>query len=136
MVFLVPWDNLILFQKFLHGLCLFSVCHIFYGLLHFRRVQTALLDGEDAETGRVLELAPEIFDEVLEDVRIAVNLQEGVAVPLVGVHRLELAVLPDFRHRLQEQLHLVEDEDDVAHLGVLGDRRFRGFFPCVFLCHN
>ena len=52
------------------------------------------------------------------------------------VHRLELAVLPDFRHRLQEQLHLVEDEDDVAHLGVLGDRRFRGFFPCIFLCHN
>ncbi|WP_320905946.1 hypothetical protein, partial [Phocaeicola sp.] len=32
--------------------------------------------------------------------------------------------------------NLVEDKDDVTHLLVLGDLRFEGFVPHVFLCHN
>ena len=106
------------------------------GLLYGRVVQPVFLDGEDSEACRVFQLAPEVLDEVLEGVCIAVNLQEGVPVLPVGGYRVEFSVLSDLRHRFQNQFHLVKDEHDVTHLLVFGDLRFRGFFPCIFLCHN
>ena len=136
LVFLVPRDNLILFQKFLHGLCLFSGGYVLDGLSDFRVVQRLLLDGDDAEAGRVLELAPEIFQEVLEHAGVAVDFQKGVPVLPVCRNGPEAAVLLDTGHGLQNQFHLVEDEHDVAHLLVLGGLRYGGSVPHVFLCHN
>ena len=136
LVFLVARNNLVLLEKFLHGFCLFSCGNILDGLLHGKVVQPLLLDGEDSEACRIFQLAPEILDKVLESVGIAVNLQEGIAVLLVGGNRTVLPVLSDLRYRFQNQFHLVEDKHDVTHLLVFGDLRFRGFFPCIFLCHN
>ena len=74
--------------------------------------------------------------EILEHVRVTVDFEEGVAVLLVCRHCFVPAVLVELADRLEEQLHLVEDKDDVTHLLVLGDLRFEGFVPHVFLCHN
>ena len=136
MGFFVAWNNLVFFKKFLHGFCLFSCGDVLNSLLYSRVVQPVFLDGEDSEACRVLQLAPEILDEVLEGIGITVNFQKGVPVLLVGGYRVEFSVLSDLRHRFQNQFHLVEDEHDVTHLLVFGDLRFRGFFPCIFLCHN
>ena len=136
LVFLVARNNLVLLEKFLHGFCLFSCGDVLDGLLYGRVVQPVFLDGEDSEACRVFQLAPEVLDEVLEGVCIAVNLQEGVPVLPVGGYRVEFSVLSDLRHRFQNQFHLVKDEHDVTHLLVFGDLRFRGFFSCIFLCHN
>ena len=136
LVFLVAWDNLVLLEKFFHGFCLFSCGNILDGLLHGRVVQLLLLDGEDSEACRIFQLAPEVLDEIFEGIGIAVNLQEGIAVLLVGGNRAVLPVLSDLRYRFQNQFHLVEDKHDVTHLLIFGDLRFRGFFPCIFLCHN
>lgn len=136
LVFLVAGDNLVLFEEFLHRVCLFSGGEVFDGLPHFRVVQRVFLDGKDAEACRVLELAPEVLQEILEHVRVAVDFEEGVAVLLVCRHCFVPAVLVELADRLEEQLHLVEDKDDVTHLLVLGDLRFEGFVPHVFLCHN
>ena len=54
-----------------------SLIHI---LSDFRTVQGVLLDGEQSETGRVLELAPEVFQKILEHAGITVYFQKGVPV--------------------------------------------------------
>ena len=136
LVFLVAGDNLVLFEEFFHRICLFACGEVFDGLPHFRVVQCLLLDGEDTEACRVLELAPEVLQEILEHVGVAVDFEEGVAVLLVCWHCFVPAVLVELADRLEEQLHLVEDKDDVTHLLVLGDLWFEGFVPHVFLCHN
>ena len=100
MVFLVAWDDLVFLEKVLHGFCLLSGGHVFDGLPDLRIFQLVLLDGENTETGRVLELAPEILDEVLEHVGVPVDFQEGVPVFLVRRDGAVLPVLSDFRHRL------------------------------------
>ena len=136
LVFLVAGDNLVLLEEFFHRVCLFSGGEVFDGLPHFRVVQRFLLDGEDAEACRVLELAPEVLQEILEHAGVAVDFEEGIAVLPVRRHCFVPAVLVEFADCLEEQLHLVEDKDDVTHLLVLGGLRFEGLAPHVFLCHN
>ena len=100
LVFLVARNNLVLFKKFLHGFCLFSCGDVLDGLLYGRVVQPVFLDGKDSESCRVLQLTPEVLDEVLEGVCIAVNFQKGVPVLPVGGYGVEFSVLSDLRYRL------------------------------------
>ena len=96
LVFLVAWNDFVFFEEVFHGFCLLSGGEVFDGLLHFRAVQRIRLDGEDAETGRVFELAPEVFHEILEHVGVPVDFQEGVAVFLVCRNGAVFPVLSDF----------------------------------------
>ena len=96
LVFLVAWNDFVFFEEVFHGFCLLSGGEVFDGLLHFRAVQRIRLDGEDAETGRVFELAPEVFHEILEHVGVPVDFQEGVAVFLVRRNGAVFPVLSDF----------------------------------------
>ena len=93
LVFLVAGDNLVLFEEFLHRVCLFSGGEVFDGLPHFRVVQRVFLDGKDTEACRVLELAPEVLQEILEHAGVAVDFQKGVCMLLVCRNRLVPAVL-------------------------------------------
>ena len=136
MVFLGAWYNLVFFQKFIHRIRLPACGYVFHRLSDFRAVQGVLLDGEQSKTGRVLELAPEVFQKILEHAGIAVYFQKGVPVFLVCRNRLVPAVLVDFGYSLQQQFHLVENEDNVTQLVILGDLCFHGFVPYIFLCHN
>ena len=93
LVFLVAGDNLVFLEKFLHCLGLLSCRDVFDGLPHFRVVQRVFLDGKDAEACRVLELAPEVLQEILEHAGVAVDFQKGVCMLLVCRNRLVPAVL-------------------------------------------
>ena len=57
---------------------------------------TSGLSSVSAETGRVFELAPEVFHEILEHVGVPVDFQEGVAVFLVCRNGAVFPVLSDF----------------------------------------
>lgn len=113
-----------------HNLVVVALEHLFE--------QSAFLEvfTGDSEACQVFQLAPEVLDEVLEGVGIAVNLQEEITVLLVCEYHVEFFVLSDLRYGFKNQFHLVEDEHDITNLLVFGDLRFRGFVPCIFLCHN
>ena len=93
LVFLVAGDNLVFLEKFLHGFGLLSCRNVLDRLPYFRGVQRVLPDGEDAEPCRVFELAPEVLQEILEHVGVAVDFQKGILVFLVCRNRLVPAVL-------------------------------------------
>ncbi len=100
LVFLVAGDNLVFLEEFLHGFCLLSRRDVLDSLFHLRVIQCVFLDGEDAEPCRVFELAPEVLQEILEHVGVAVDFQKGVLVFLVCRNRLVPAALSDFGHGL------------------------------------
>ena len=87
LVFLVAWNNLVFLEKFLHGFCLLSCHDVLDRLPHFRVVQRLFLDGKDTEACRVLELAPEVLQEILEQVGVTVDFQKGILVFLVCRNR-------------------------------------------------
>ncbi len=104
LVFIVGRNNLILFEKFLHGFCLFSCGDVLDGLLYGRVVNASSFIAKRSEACRVFQLAPEVLDEVLEGVCIAVNLQKGVPVLPVGGYGVEFSVLSDLRIPLPESV--------------------------------
>lgn len=57
-------------------------------------------------------------------------------VPADKEHQNSFLKIDRYATFFENQFHLVKDEHDVTHLLVFGDLRFRGFFPCIFLCHN
>ena len=130
--------DVVLREELRHSVGLLSCGEVFDGLSDFRVIERLLLDGEDTEPGRVFQLAPEVLDETLEHVRVAVKFEERVAVFLFGGYGFIPAVLVEFGDCLQEQFHFVKNEDDVAELLVLNDRRalLRGVAPDVFCCHK
>ena len=137
-LFLAFRRDVVFREKLRHRVGLLSRGEVFDGLSDFRVIECLLLDGEDTEAGRVFQLAPEVLDETLEHVRVAVEFEERVAVFLFGGYGFVPAALVEFGDCLQEQLHFVKNEDDVAELLVLDDRRglFRGVPPDVFCCHK
>ena len=98
---------LIFFEKLFHCFCFLTFGEVFDGLLDFGLVELLLLHREKTEVCRVFQLTPEVLEEILEEGRIAVNLEKGVLMLFVCRHGGILAVLVDFRNCLNEQFHLV-----------------------------
>ena len=98
---------LILFEKLFHCFCFLTFGKVFDGLLDFGFVKLLLLHREKTEVCRVFQLTPEVLEEILEEGRIAVNLEKGVLMLFVCRHGGILAILVDFGYRLNEQFHLV-----------------------------
>ena len=88
--------NLIFLEEFLHRFGFLSCGDVLYRLFYIGVVKVLVLYRQDAETSGVFELAPEILEEILEHVRIAVNFQERVAVFLVCGDSLMPPILVKF----------------------------------------
>ena len=72
--------NLVFLEEFLHRVGFLPCCDILYRLPYIVVVKVLVLYRQDAEACGVFELAPEILEEILEHVRIAVDFQERVSV--------------------------------------------------------
>ena len=103
--------------------------------------------AQKAEVCRLLELAPEILDEVFEDARIFVEFQERVLVLPVGRDCLEvsLSVHPAYHSEAGLRVVLVVDHQQFAELlhirllfcdGVFGTGCPFRLFLVLFLCHS
>ena len=131
---------LVCLEKFLHSRSAFPCGEVFERLPVLRLVELFIPHRKDAPAGRVFDLTPEILQKVFYEVGVLVDFEKRIAVLSFGLSRPITAVLFDLRHGLQQQLHLVEDEDDVGGRFVLRDGCRRSVGRCVVsnfrLCHN